>query len=89
MSPSELEGRIVVSEMNFSCGKCYYCRLGLYTHCPYKKTLGIDFDGGFAEYFIAPVIALHDIEDLDPIIATQIEPLAAVLNALMKLFCFS
>ena len=82
VSPSELKGRVVVSEINFSCGKCYYCRLGLYTHCPYKKTLGIDFDGGFAEYFIAPLIALHDVEGLDPVIATQIEPLAAVLNAL-------
>lgn len=82
VSPSELESRVVVSEINFSCGKCYYCRLGLYTHCPYKKTLGIDFDGGFAEYFIAPVTAIHDVEGLNPITATQIEPLAAVLNAL-------
>jgi len=78
--PKDLVGRRVVPEINFSCGRCYYCRLGLYTHCPYKKTLGIDFDGGMAEYFIAPVEALHLAEDLDPIIGVEVEPLAAVLN---------
>jgi len=80
--PEELQGRLVVSEINFSCGKCYYCRSGLYTHCPYKKTLGIDFDGGLAECFVAPPWALHVVEGLDPIVVTEVEPLAAVLNAL-------
>lgn len=84
VSPSALEGRIVVSEINFPCGECYYCRLGLYTHCPRKKTLGIDFDGGFAEYFTAPLSALHSVDGVDPVVATQIEPLAAVLNALSQ-----
>jgi len=78
--PEDLVGRRVIPEINFSCSRCYYCRLGLYTHCPYKKTLGIDFDGGMAEYFVAPVEALHLAEDLDPIIGVEVEPLAAVLN---------
>ncbi|KUO86098.1 MAG: zinc-binding dehydrogenase [Vulcanisaeta sp. MG_3] len=78
----DLDGRFVVSEINFPCGKCHFCRQGLYTHCPYRKTLGIDFDGGFAEYFIAPITALHTIDGIDPVVATQVEPLAAVLNDL-------
>ena len=78
--PEDLVGRRVIPEINFSCGRCYYCRLGLYTQCPYKKTLGLDLDGGMAEYFIAPVEALHLAEDLDPIIGVEVEPLAAVLN---------
>lgn len=82
VSSNVLERRVVTSEINFPCGACYYCKLGLYTHCPYRKTLGINFNGGFAEYFTAPLTALHDVEGLDPVIATQIEPLAAVLNAL-------
>ncbi|MCI4436452.1 MAG: alcohol dehydrogenase catalytic domain-containing protein [Ignisphaera sp.] len=81
VSRGPLEGSIVVSEINFPCGKCYYCRMGLYTHCPYKKTLGIDFDGGFAEYFTAPIQALHNVDGIDPVVATEVEPLAAVLNA--------
>lgn len=80
--PEELQGRLVVPEINFPCGRCYYCRIGLYTHCPHKKTLGIDFDGGLAERFVAPPQALHVVEGLDPLVATEVEPLAAVLNAL-------
>ncbi|ABL78913.1 MDR/zinc-dependent alcohol dehydrogenase-like family protein [Thermofilum pendens] len=80
--PEELVGRLVVSEINFPCWRCEYCRSGLYTHCPYKKTLGIDFDGGLAEYFVAPATALHAAEGLDPVVATEVEPLAALLNAL-------
>lgn len=79
--PSGLRGRLVVTEINFPCWRCYYCRSGLYTHCPHKKTLGIDFDGGLAEYFTAPLEALHPVDGLDPAEATEVEPLAAVLNA--------
>jgi alcohol dehydrogenase len=78
--PPSLVGESVVSEINFSCLKCPLCRAGLYTHCPNKKTLGIDFDGGMAEYFIAPAWALHR-HKLQHEIAFAAEPLAAVLNA--------
>jgi alcohol dehydrogenase len=82
VSDGRLKGKLVVSEINFPCGRCEYCRRGLYAHCPYRRTLGIDFDGGFAEYFVAPEQALHVVEGLlDPVEATQVEPLAAVLNA--------
>ena len=80
--PYDLIGRIVVSEINFPCGLCKYCRDGLYTHCPHRQTLGISFDGGMAEYFVAPTTALHVVDGLDPLIATQVEPLAALINML-------
>lgn len=76
----ELVGKRVVSEINFSCGECEYCKTSLYTHCPGKKTLGIDFDGGMAEYFVAPAKALHVFPDT-PEIGIFVEPLAAVLRA--------
>ena len=79
---NKLEGKIVVPEINFPCDSCQYCRSGLYTHCPHRKVLGINFDGAMAEYFIAPITALHVVEDLDPIIAVEVEPLAAIINAL-------
>lgn len=80
--PEEMDTtrRVVVSEINFSCGLCEYCRLGMYTHCPEKVTLGIDFDGGMAEYFIAPREALH-YTNLNPELAIFVEPLAAILRA--------
>jgi alcohol dehydrogenase len=78
----ELVGRTVVPEINFPCWSCGVCRLGMYTHCPHKKTLGIDFDGGMAEFFVAPEAALHVVEGLDPGIATEVEPLAALIHGL-------
>jgi len=77
----DLLGERVVSEINFPCWSCSYCRSGLYTHCPSKKTLGIDFDGGMAEYFVAPLNALHRFDD-SPEKGIFVEPLAAVLRAL-------
>ncbi len=79
--PENLIGRRVVSEINFPCWSCSYCRSGMYTHCPSKKTLGIDFDGGMAEFFVAPVEALHEF-NLEPELGIFVEPLAAVLRAL-------
>lgn len=81
IKPSNLQGKLVVPEINFSCWQCEVCREGLYIHCPYRKILGINFDGGMAEYFAAPLSALH-IVDLDPLVAVTVEPLAAVVNAL-------
>lgn len=79
--PEDIVGKRVVPEINFSCWNCSYCRSGLYTHCPNKKTLGIDFDGGMAEYFIAPVEVLHLFRE-SPEKGVFVEPLAAVLRAL-------
>jgi len=82
--PEWLRGRLVVPEINFPCWRCETCREGLYTHCPSKRTLGIDFDGALAERFIAPAEVLHPVEGLDPAVATEVEPLAALLNALRQ-----
>lgn len=79
--PEDLIGERVVSEINFPCWSCEYCRLGMYTHCPNKATLGIDFDGGMAEYFIAPLEAIHRFK-LGPELGIFVEPLAAVLRAI-------
>ncbi len=79
--PEDLMGARVVSEINFPCWTCDYCRSGLYTHCPQKKTLGIDFDGGMAEYFVAPLEALHIFKG-SPEKGIFVEPLAAVLRAM-------
>lgn len=78
--PEHLVGRRVVSEINFPCWACEYCRSGLYTHCPRKLTLGIDFDGGMAEFFTAPQEALHPV-DLEPGLGIFVEPLASLLRA--------
>ncbi len=75
-----LIGARVTTEINFYCGKCWYCRNGLPTHCPYRKTLGISVDGSFAEYVVSRYDLVHVVNDLTSIQAAFVEPLAAVVE---------
>ena len=42
---------------------CEWCRRGDFAMCVNRKVTGIDFDGGYAEYMIAPSSALAAIPD--------------------------
>src|SRR5437764_599136 len=42
---------------------CEQCRRGEFAMCINRKVTGIDFDGGYAEYVIAPAAALAGIPD--------------------------
>ncbi len=75
-----LIGARVTTEINFYCGKCWYCKNGLPTHCPYRETLGISVDGSFAEYVVSRYDLIHVVDDLTPLQATFVEPLAAVVE---------
>src|SRR5215212_1339098 len=48
------------------CFVCEQCRRGDFAMCINRKVTGIDFDGGYAEYMIAPVTALALIPDEVP-----------------------
>jgi threonine dehydrogenase-like Zn-dependent dehydrogenase len=43
-------GEKVVVDPIIWCGECPACRLGQYPACTFLKLLGVDLDGGFAEY---------------------------------------
>src|SRR5712664_1777940 len=45
------------------CFVCEQCRRGDFAMCVNRKVTGLDFDGGYAEYMIAPVTALAAIPD--------------------------
>ena len=45
------------------CFVCEQCRRGDFAMCVNRKITGIDFDGGYAEYMIAPATALAAIPD--------------------------
>src|SRR2546426_2609922 len=45
------------------CFVCKHCRRGDFTMCVNRKVTGFDFDGGYAEYMIAPAAALAAIPD--------------------------
>src|SRR5262249_13525973 len=48
------------------CFVCTQCRRGDFAMCVNRKVTGFDFDGGYAEYMIAPVTALAEIPDSLP-----------------------
>ena len=51
-SPSP--GTLVVVDAVVGCGVCEWCIRGEDSICPWMRHLGIDLDGGFAEYVIVP-----------------------------------
>src|SRR5438874_12917587 len=63
---------------------CDQCRRGDFTMCVNRKVTGIDFDGGYAEYMIAPAEALAAVPDELP--AEEVGPFmcagVTVYNAL-------
>jgi D-arabinose 1-dehydrogenase-like Zn-dependent alcohol dehydrogenase len=48
------------------CFVCAQCRRGDFAMCVHRKVTGIDGDGGYAEYLIAPVTALAAIPEALP-----------------------
>ena len=65
--------RIGVGWVAGYCGYCESCRRGDFTTCRYGQVPGISFDGGYADYMIAPAEALASIPD--ELSATEAAPL--------------
>ena len=55
------EGAHVAVDPNIPCGRCPYCRRGLVHFCTGLRALGVDIDGGMAEYSIVPASQLYAI----------------------------
>jgi L-iditol 2-dehydrogenase len=49
--------RVAVSAV-IPCLNCRYCREGWHTVCERQETIGYEYDGGFAEYLLAPESAV-------------------------------
>ena len=79
----DLIGSPATTEINITCGRCWFCTHGLKEHCPSREAIGISVDGGMAEYLIAPVDNIHITDGLSFQEATFVEPLAAVLKMLV------
>jgi L-iditol 2-dehydrogenase len=68
------------------CGDCRFCRRGAETMCDRLRSIGYDFDGGFAEYMAVPASAVragcvNAVPDgLSSTEAALAEPLACVIN---------
>jgi D-arabinose 1-dehydrogenase-like Zn-dependent alcohol dehydrogenase len=53
--------RVGVGWFGGNCGTCPPCRRGDFISCRYLKVPGIHYDGGYADYMIAPIEALAAI----------------------------
>ena len=81
------KGKRVACEIN-SCidNTCYFCENHIFTQCISRKALGIDIDGGFAQFIAVEAYLLHEIpSNLSFEDASFIEPLAAAYQTFEKM----
>ena len=78
-------GERVAVQPNFACGECATCLSGGENICPGRVRLGLDVDGVFAEYVVAPRKYVWTLpEGLSDSAAALTEPLAVALHGFQK-----
>ena len=70
-------GDRVILNNRVMCGTCEYCLLGLDQYCTGQKRIGVDLDGGHAEYITAPAVNAHKIPDSMTFAEAAALPIAA------------
>jgi alcohol dehydrogenase len=79
--PELIPGTTVTTEIDISCGRCWYCRTGTRHHCAEKDVLGITRDGGLSEYICVPADLVHPLPvGVDVMSGTFAEPLASAIK---------
>ncbi len=76
-------GDFVSAESHIVCGVCYQCRLGQYHVCTRETIIGVQRDGGFAEYVAipAPCAWLNDPSLVPVEVACIEEPFGNAVHA--------
>jgi (R,R)-butanediol dehydrogenase / meso-butanediol dehydrogenase / diacetyl reductase len=78
-------GDRVVSGAGISCGHCSWCLAGRTNLCVEYRTLGLQVDGGLAEFALSPATICHLVpEQVDDDAAAMTQPLAVALHALSR-----
>jgi 2-desacetyl-2-hydroxyethyl bacteriochlorophyllide A dehydrogenase len=74
-------GDRVTADINISCGKCFYCRMGQKLFCEDIVQLGVHTNGAFAQYVKAPEVNVYKLPPgMTWEEAAYIEPLACVIR---------
>jgi (R,R)-butanediol dehydrogenase/meso-butanediol dehydrogenase/diacetyl reductase len=78
-------GDRVVSGAGISCGRCRWCLAGRTNLCAEYRTLGLQVDGGLAEFVTSPAAICHPVPDAcEDDAAAMTQPLAVALHALAR-----
>jgi len=78
-------GDRVVSGAGISCGHCFWCVRRRTNLCAEYRTLGLQVDGGLAEYVTSPASICRLVPDAcDDDAAAMTQPLAVALHALSR-----
>lgn len=83
----DIGARVGVAWLRHTCGRCRYCLRGNENLCPESRYTGWDFDGGYAEFAVAPAAFVHRLpagysdEELAPLLCAGIIGYRALLCA--------
>jgi len=78
-------GQRAAVDPNISCGVCFYCRRGLVHLCDHLKALGVDRDGGMAEYCFVPEKQIYLLpNDMQTEAAAFVEPVSCAIHGIDK-----
>jgi len=78
-----LIGIRVAVDPNISCGTCYYCRRGLVHLCKNLRALGVDINGGMAEFCIVPFAQAYALPaDVPAELCAFVEPVSCAIHGI-------
>jgi len=78
-------GDHVVIDPNLRCGVCRYCRSERPNLCERLVSIGIDINGGYATFTLAPEKAVYKIpKDMDWITGALVEPFSCIVNGFLR-----
>lgn len=76
-------GDHVTIDPNMYCGMCPACREGRKQFCDHMEALGVNYDGGFAQYCIAPQAQCLVLDEKVPFdVGAMAEPVACCLHGI-------
>lgn len=76
-------GDHVTADPNMYCGTCRPCRMGRKQNCKHLRALGVNVNGGFAEYAIAPAAQCFLLNPEVPFeVGAMAEPLACAVHGI-------
>ncbi len=83
--PTIAKGKKVCVYPLLSCGKCSTCKSGKWYICETLGLLGIDLDGGMAEYVLCPDEAILPLpDDMSLELGAVVEPVAVAVHSIRK-----